>query len=77
MARNGKTGNLLRVERHEHIHNKLLAEEVVRVSDLSKELGVSPVTIRADLEYLERQGLARRTHGGAVLVRGTQFERTF
>lgn len=38
----------------------------VSVDDLSRELGVSVVTIRRDLDLLEQQGLLRRTHGGAV-----------
>ncbi|MFT4235651.1 MAG: DeoR/GlpR family DNA-binding transcription regulator [Microbacterium sp.] len=37
-----------------------------RTSELSDELGVSVVTIRADLEELEAQGAARRVRGGAV-----------
>jgi DeoR/GlpR family transcriptional regulator of sugar metabolism len=34
---------------------------------LSDKLDVSPATIRRDLQYLEDQGLLRRTHGGAML----------
>ncbi|MFJ6653453.1 DeoR/GlpR family DNA-binding transcription regulator [Microbacterium sp. NPDC091313] len=37
-----------------------------RTQDLAEHLGVSTVTVRADLEELEAQGLVRRTHGGAV-----------
>ncbi|GGL36987.1 DeoR family transcriptional regulator [Phycicoccus endophyticus] len=35
-------------------------------SDLAARLGVSEVTIRADLEHLERRGRLSRTRGGAV-----------
>lgn len=38
----------------------------VKVSDLSRELNCSEVTIRSDIQKLEEQGLARRIHGGAV-----------
>jgi len=38
----------------------------VRVSELSERFAVSAVTIRADLEHLEQQGVLRRTRGGAV-----------
>ncbi len=38
----------------------------MRVSTLSELLGVSEVTVRRDLEALERRGLLERTHGGAV-----------
>lgn len=38
----------------------------VRVSELSKKYNVSEVTIRTDLESLEKEGLLSRVHGGAV-----------
>jgi Transcriptional regulators of sugar metabolism len=38
----------------------------VRVVDAAAELWVSEVTVRADLRDLERDGLVRRVHGGAV-----------
>jgi DeoR family transcriptional regulator of aga operon len=38
----------------------------VSVDDLSRDLNVSVVTIRRDLDLLEQQGLLSRTHGGAV-----------
>lgn len=41
---------------------------------LSKALGVSPATVRRDLTELEKQGLIRRTHGGALPLSGTSFE---
>ncbi|GAA2458377.1 DeoR/GlpR family DNA-binding transcription regulator [Streptomyces glaucus] len=39
------------------------------VSELSHRLGVSEMTVRRDLDALERQGLVRRVHGGAVATR--------
>ncbi len=36
------------------------------VADLEHEFQVSSMTIRRDLRELDRQGLAKRTHGGAV-----------
>jgi DeoR/GlpR family transcriptional regulator of sugar metabolism len=38
----------------------------VRVIELSESFGVTTVTARADLDALEREGLVRRVHGGAV-----------
>ena len=38
----------------------------VRVTDAADELGVSVVTIRADLAALERRGAVVRVHGGAM-----------
>ena len=48
-----------------------------RVADLAHELGVSEVTVRQDLDLLEKQGLLRRTHGGAIQSPPIGFERTF
>src|SRR3974377_406159 len=41
---------------------------VLRVEDLCGQLGVSPATVRRDLDQLERSGAIRRVHGGAVSV---------
>ena len=46
----------------------------MRVSALSELMGVSEVTIRRDLEALERRGLLERTHGGAVLAQRLRAE---
>lgn len=43
------------------------ARGFVRVGDASAELGVSEVTIRADLTQLESRGSVVRVHGGAML----------
>ncbi|MEU6083324.1 DeoR/GlpR family DNA-binding transcription regulator [Streptomyces sp. NPDC047108] len=44
----------------------------VSVSELSRRLGVSEMTVRRDLDALERQGLLRRVHGGAVATRSRE-----
>jgi DeoR/GlpR family transcriptional regulator of sugar metabolism len=41
-------------------------EQRVTVPELSQQFAVSEVTIRKDLAWLEAQGLAMRTHGGAI-----------
>jgi DeoR family transcriptional regulator of aga operon len=41
---------------------------------LSKDLDVSLVTIRRDLDVLEGQGMLRRTHGGAVTIEPLFYE---
>jgi DeoR family transcriptional regulator, aga operon transcriptional repressor len=47
----------------------LVAERnFVRVSDLSEAFGISEVTVRADLEVLDRRRVIRRVRGGAVPV---------
>jgi len=40
----------------------------VRVADLVRELGVSDMTIRRDLEILQDQGLLEKVHGGATVT---------
>lgn len=55
------------VERRRMIRAELQRSGTVVVRDLAETLDVTMVTIRGDLEYLERRGLALRSHGGAVL----------
>lgn len=61
-------------QRFARITEILDQEGAVRVADLVDALGVSAVTIRTDLEQLEKQQKLRRTRGGAVPVRTTRFE---
>ncbi|MEU2671644.1 DeoR/GlpR family DNA-binding transcription regulator [Streptomyces sp. NPDC007164] len=49
----------------------------VSVSELSHRLGVSEMTVRRDLDALERQGLVRRVHGGAVATRPREEDAGF
>src|SRR2546430_15203505 len=53
-------------ERRQQIVRLLEEEQRVTVPTLSKHFAVSEVTIRKDLAWLEEQGLALRTHGGAI-----------
>jgi len=50
---------------------------VIRVEALCRELGVSPATVRRDLDQLERSGAIRRVHGGAVSVESRLEEPLF
>ncbi|MGC8878708.1 MAG: DeoR/GlpR family DNA-binding transcription regulator [Anaerolineae bacterium] len=52
------------------ILEELATHRVVRIADLSERFGVSEVSIRRDLERLERSGLLKRIHGGAVSIPG-------
>jgi len=65
---------LLPAERHRTIQDVLEERHVVRVSTLSDLLGVSEVTVRRDLEALERRGFLERIHGGAVATRRMRSE---
>ncbi|NAS20939.1 DeoR family transcriptional regulator [Herbidospora sp. NEAU-GS84] len=55
--------------RRERIVSMVLEHEFVRVTDLAGLFGVTSVTIRADLELLDRQGSLRRVRGGAIPAR--------
>lgn len=60
--------------RHLEIVNHLKRDGQVQVARLADQLGVSAVTIRTDLEYLEGQGRLRRTRGGAIPPEIKRFE---
>jgi DeoR/GlpR family transcriptional regulator of sugar metabolism len=53
------------VERRRVILEATAADQKISVVELSQQLNVSEVTIRRDLESLDRAGLLRRVHGGA------------
>ena len=61
-----KPAPFLPAERQQRILEILRDELSVRGSRLGELLGVSEMTIRRDLDALERQGVVERTHGGAV-----------
>jgi DeoR family fructose operon transcriptional repressor len=59
--------NLIPAQRRRLIHEYLQRQKIVRSATLSEVLGASEATVRRDLDWLERQGIAERTHGGAIL----------
>ena len=61
-------------ERQQHIVDRARREGRVDVADLAAELAVTGETIRRDLSVLERHGLLRRVHGGAIPVERLGFE---
>ena len=61
--------------RHARILEMLGREPIVEVTKLADALGVSAVTIRSDLDALDRRRLLRRIRGGAMAVRPARFER--
>lgn len=64
-------------ERRQQIAQMLEVQQRVTVPQLSRHFGVSEVTIRKDLAWLESQRLAVRTHGGAVLATAQATEMSF
>jgi DeoR family transcriptional regulator of aga operon len=65
-------------ERRQHILSLVQKDGRVLVAELAQRLGISQITIRKDLEYLQSKGLVLRTHGGALLPQnGTLFDPSF
>ncbi len=58
---------LIPVQRHARIRDRLETHKAVSNTELGELLGVSEATVRRDLELLEKQGILERTHGGAIL----------
>jgi DeoR/GlpR family transcriptional regulator of sugar metabolism len=73
----GTRGSILPDERRRLIAERLRRQGSVSVSGLEAEFGISPMTARRDLDELERRGVARRTHGGAVLPGLSRHEDSF
>ncbi|WP_414166234.1 DeoR/GlpR family DNA-binding transcription regulator [Superficieibacter sp. BNK-5] len=67
-----KSSNLLK--RRLKIAEIVAAQGEIKVDDLSAQLGVSGVTIRGDLSYLEQQGYLKRSFGGAIATPTTPAE---
>ena len=65
---------LLPHERHARILDQARNRSRVEVSALAEELDVTSETIRRDLTVLERRGLLRRVHGGAVHIERLGYE---
>ena len=61
-------------ERRQEIIRRVDQAGRASVAELSQQLGVSEVTIRADLQVLAAQKLIIRTHGGAIPAGGGRYE---
>lgn len=65
---------LLVEERQRQIVELARAEGRVTVEGLVERYGISAVSIRRDLEYLEQVGSLKRSHGGAVPAASSQLD---
>jgi DeoR family transcriptional regulator, fructose operon transcriptional repressor len=65
---------LIPAQRRERIQEYLVTHKIVRMDDLHTLLDTSEATVRRDLEWLEREGVVERTHGGAILSQRLNFE---
>ena len=64
-------------QRRQQILNLLQETGTLNVSELADRFEVSVVTIRKDLDDLEREDLLQRTFGGAVFSHRSRFNRSF
>ncbi|WP_347297381.1 DeoR/GlpR family DNA-binding transcription regulator [Dolosigranulum savutiense] len=62
---------MIKEERLNFIVEELDKRDIVRVSDITKQLDVTDMTIRRDLQDLESRGALIRVHGGAKKVPDT------
>ncbi len=53
--------------RHKYICDNLASQGKVYVKELAELLGVTPVTVRRDLKFLQENGFLKKAYGGAVL----------
>lgn len=75
MPRRRDRNGLLVPERRAEIVRLIEQRGSARVGELSHRFGVTEETIRRDLEELEREGVLRRTYGGAVgMTHGSSHE---
>lgn len=65
---------MLQSGRRRQIVDLVQRDGQVTVADLCRLFGVSTMTIRRDLRDLEREGLLRRVHGGAITSLGRSYE---
>lgn len=68
---------MLTLERQEEILDILNKNKSATVEELASELFVSGATIRRDLRAMEKQGLIRRSHGGAIPFKSSSEESAF
>jgi DeoR/GlpR family transcriptional regulator of sugar metabolism len=55
----------------------LQEKKIITVKELSKMYNTSYLTIRRDLEDLEREGVIKKVHGGAILIQKLEPEPVF
>lgn len=68
---------MLALERRNQIYEKLQKDKKVVVGELSQFYNVTEETIRRDLEKLEKDGLAIKSYGGAILNENTNIDLPF
>ena len=64
---------MLARQRQSYILDRVREDGAVRVAELARDLAVSDMTVRRDLELLHQQGLLEKVHGGATATTGSSL----
>ena len=64
-------------QRQNELIGLLLTNNIMTISDISKQLKSSMMTIRRDLEILEKNGMVKKLHGGAMLIKQESDQPSF
>ena len=67
----------LALQRRANVRELIRQTGVIRVEQLCRQIQASPATVRRDLDELEKAGVIRRVHGGAVSVESRLDEPLF
>lgn len=62
--------NVQNLERRNRLLDLIRVRGFVSIEEVTREMGISESTARRDLDALEEQGSARRTHGGVLYAGG-------
>jgi DeoR/GlpR family transcriptional regulator of sugar metabolism len=71
------SNTLIQSERRRQVVELVQQYGAVKVVNLCKHFNVSEMTIRRDLRELDREGLLRRVHGGAISNLGRSYEPSY
>lgn len=66
---NVEDNNLLKPIRQKELMKLLKIDNMMSIFDLSQKLNSSMMTIRRDLDNLEKTGIVKKVHGGALLIK--------
>ena len=72
-----QTVNTIPAKRQQNIMEYLLSRYSITIKEAAELCQVSESTARRDLDEMASQGLIERTHGGAVIERGTGLEKEY
>lgn len=59
---------MIAIERQRYILQQLREKGIINLKEITRELGISEITVRRDFEKLEKQGKLTRVLGGAALT---------